>query len=106
MVSDGPEQHSEDEKMEVKEDAEQAQRPLQFLPSPVQLQNIFVIEIIARRFPVAMPSAINTLSNLNLEDIQVFQESLQAQSVLNVRVEFKDEPRPFEISFKLVGIFT
>ncbi len=106
MVAEGPERHSEEEKRVVEEGAEKTQHSLQFLPSIVQLQNIFAIEIIAKRFPVIMPSVINTQTNLNLEDMQVFQESLQAQVILNVQVGFKDEPRPFEISFKLVGIFT
>src|SRR6266699_5003987 len=105
MVAKGPEQHSEDEKMVAEEGATQAQPPLNFLPAPVQLQNIFTTELIAKRFPVSMPSAINTQLNLNLEDMQVFQESSQAQVILNVQVGFNDEPRLFEISFKLVGIF-
>jgi len=106
MVTNGPGQDSVDEKMVAEEKVEQAQLPLPLVPAPVQLQNIFALEIIAKRFPVIIPSVINTQSNLNLEDIQVLQETLQAQVILNVQVEFKEEPRPFEISFKLAGIFT
>jgi|GEM_PF-1830702 len=106
MAANGPRQDSVDEKMVAEENAEQTQHPLPLVPAPVQLQNIFAIEIIAKRFPVIIPSgAINAQSNLNLEGLQVLQETLQAQVILNVQVEFKEEPRPFEISFKLVGTF-
>ena len=49
MVADEPEQHSEDEKKIEEEVAEHAQNPLYYLPSAVQLQSIFAIEIIDRR---------------------------------------------------------
>jgi preprotein translocase subunit SecB len=105
MVTNGPGQDSVDEKMVAEEKVEQAQHTLPLVPSPVQLQNIFAIEIIAKRFPVIVPGDINAQINLNLEAWQVFQESSQAQVILNVQVGFENEPRPFEISFKLVGIF-
>ncbi len=105
MVADEPEQHSEDEKKIEEEVAEHAQNPLYYLPSAVQLQSIFAVEIIAKRFPVNMPSVISTQSNINLEEVQVNHENFLAQVILNVQVGFTEEPHPFEISFKLVGIF-
>src|SRR5579884_757819 len=76
------------------------------LPAQIQVHNIFVVEIIARRFPIKLESNLSAQSNLQLEEIQVDTEQHQAQAILSVQVDFPDEPRPFEISFKLVGIFS
>jgi hypothetical protein len=87
-------------------------QPLPLLPFAVQLQNIFPIEIVARRFPVdqAVDQASVVLANastqLNLGGLGIDIETSQAQVQLDVSVNFPQEPRLFEISFKLLGIFS
>ncbi len=84
---------------------------LQLLPFAMQLQNIFPVEIIARRFPVEklvdMNDAVMSTAHtqLNLSDLGINPETLQAQIHLEVKIEFLQEPRLFEIYFKLAGIF-
>jgi hypothetical protein len=81
------------------------------LPFAVQLQNIFPVEIKAKRFPIDkvidMASVVSTAhTHLNLSDLSIDTESLLAQIHLEVSVRFPQEPRLFEIYFKLVGIFS
>lgn len=85
---------------------------LPLLPFAVQLQNIFPVEIVARRFPVdkavdmARVVMANVNTQLNLSNIGIDTEALQAEAHLDVKVSFPQEPRLFEINFKLVGIFS
>jgi preprotein translocase subunit SecB len=78
------------------------------LPFAIQLQNIFPVEVVARRFPVSAASTVMSSVNtqLNLGNLAIDNEALQAEISLEVHVSFPHEPRPFEIYFKLVGIFT
>ena len=78
------------------------------LPFAVQLQNIFPVEVVAKRFPLNAASTVVSSANtqLNLGELAIDSEALQAQISLEVHVSFPHEPRPFEIYFKLVGIFT
>jgi preprotein translocase subunit SecB len=105
MASEETQRQSENEEMAVERDTNPEKKTLHALPFAVQLQNVFVIEIVARRFPTNIAGTLSTQSNLNIEDVQVDSEHLQAQAILNVQVGFQDEPRPFEISFKMVGHF-
>jgi preprotein translocase subunit SecB len=77
--------------------------PLPFLSSELQLQNVFAIEMAARRFLVDMDSM--PVAQLSIEDVEVNDEIQHAQAVLSVNLEFSDEPHPFDISFKLLGLF-
>ena len=81
---------------------------IHILPFAVQLQNIFPVEVMAKRFPVDVPNMIipNFSTQINLSDLSINPEALVAQIHLEVRVSFPSEPRMFEIYFKLVGIFT
>jgi preprotein translocase subunit SecB len=81
---------------------------IHILPFAVQLQNIFPVELVAKRFPVDVPNMIvpNFNTQVNLSDLSINPEALVAQIHLEVRVSFPSEPRMFEIYFKLVGIFT
>ncbi len=84
--------------------AEPTRDGLPFLPSEIQQHNIFVIEMIAKRFPVnasEMPAA-----ELSIADVQVDDKSQQAQVVLSVSLQFTTEPHPFDISFKILSEFT
>jgi len=87
--------------------AKNEEQAIYILPFDVQLQNIFAIEVAAKRFPVEFSqSHLSPNVELSLSEVQVSKENLQAQVVLNVNVGFIDEPRLFEISFKLLGAFT
>ena len=110
MFSDIPNEHSSEPRTEetVSLDTQQ----LRLLPFAVQLQNILPIEIVTRRFPV--DSTVDLVSmvmssartQLNLGSMEIDPEMLQAQVLLDVNVTFPHEPRLFEISFKLLGIFS
>jgi len=76
---------------------------LYFLPFAIQLQNIFPVEINARRFPLKIADAPTV--QLSTTEIQIDTENRQAQAILELSVGFSDEPRPFEISCKIVGEF-
>ena len=92
-----------DEQASSEGDSEQRQNPLPFLASEVQLRNIFVIEVAAKRFGSEVPNAATV--QLNLEDVSINEADFQAQAVLALNMNFAEEPRPFEISFKLLGQF-
>jgi DNA-binding protein len=110
MFSDLPSEPSSEPLTEGVAPSDIQQLPL--LPFAVQVQNIFPIEIVARRFPVdkAVDMASVVISNvsteLNLGELGIDTEALQAQVHLEVKVSFPQEPRLFEIYFKLVGIFS
>ncbi len=83
------------------------EQPAYFLPFDVQLQNIAAIEIVAKRFPVDFSQTqLSPNVGLNVSEVHVDKEKLQAQVILNMQIEFTTEPHPFEISFRLLGIFT
>ncbi len=105
MESDLSYQHpSEEERALVRKSETQALKPTYFLPFDVQLQNTFCLEIIARRFP----GDIQNLPHIqvNLEDTQVDIQNSQAQVTLCVRTVTHNKPPPFDISFKLLGLFS
>jgi len=80
----------------------------------VQLQNVVPVDILARRFPANKNSF--TLSpdaqisppavQINLEEPVLNSELQQAQVVMNIHVLSTDIPPLFDISLKLVGMFT
>ena len=78
------------------------------LPFAIQLQKAFPVEMIAKRFPLAIPENHILIPDLNisLDNVQVDEEHTQAQVVLRISVNFPTEPRLFEISFGLLGLFT
>ncbi len=80
----------------------------------VQPQNIIPVEIIAKRFlatttdfAVSSPEQFNPPNvQLAIEEPIIQTESQQAQVLMNVQVISTDEPFRFEISLKLLGLFT
>src|SRR5436305_12842178 len=72
---------------------------LYFLPFAIQLQNIFLVEINARRFPLKIAHAPTV--QLSTTEIQLDTEHLQAQAILELSAGFSAEHQPFEISSKL-----
>ena len=103
MCADLPNEHVEEKQL-----TSSGIQQVPLLPFAVQLQNIFPVEIVAKRFPVNAPSAVMSSVNtqLNLSDLAIDSEALQAQISLEVNVSFPQELPLFEIYFKLVGIFT
>ncbi|HLJ33190.1 MAG TPA: protein-export chaperone SecB, partial [Ktedonobacteraceae bacterium] len=87
----------------VEENEPKVLKPVYFLPFDVQLQNTFCIEIMARRFPVDIENVPHV--QVNLEEAQVDIQASRAQVTLHVRTVSNDNPPPFDISFKLLGIF-
>ena len=87
---------------------------IQPIPLPlfaVQLQNILPIEIIARRFPEGdTPTSSGQIhppsAQLNISEPELDVETRQAQVLMEVKVDPVEEPRLFEISAKLVGLFS
>lgn len=107
MFSDLPNKQAD----EPEEVASSEAQPISLLPFAVQLQNIFPVEIRVKRFPmdqaIDLASVVSTAhTRLNLSDLGIQQETLRAQIHLEIHVSFPLEPPPFEIFFKLVGIFS
>jgi hypothetical protein len=83
---------------------------LSLLPFAIQLQNIFPVKIIAERYPMdkvtdiaSIVSTVNT--QINLTNFEMNADILQAQISLEVQINFLQEPRLFDIYFKLLGVF-
>lgn len=104
MGSDQPEQPLEEEKGVVRGNEPQALSPLYFLPFDIQLQNTFCIEISAKRFPVEVVSMPHV--QVSLEEAQIDPRSSRAQITFHVQTVSDDNPAPFTISFKILGLFT
>jgi preprotein translocase subunit SecB len=82
-------------------------KPIALQTFAVQMIDIFPVEIVARRFPVAVQNISAPISvQFNIADLGVNPENLQAQVTLDVKVASNGEPGLFEIQFKLVAIFT
>jgi hypothetical protein len=80
----------------------------------VQIQNIIPLEVVARRFP-SVTSDISVSPSgqgsqpqvqLNIEEPVIETEKLQAQVAMNVLVSSFEMPYAFEITLKLLGLFT
>ena len=90
--------------------------PSTLQPSPlplfaVQLQNILPVEIVARRFPeektTNSPEQINPPNaQLSLGEPEFNIETRQAQILMEVKVDPVEEPHLFEISVKIIGVFS
>jgi len=80
-------------------------RPLSLHPFAVQLQNIVPVEIVAKRFPVEISNNTQINIQLNLTELHVDSHNLQAQVIMDAIVETSPEPRPFELSCRMVGVF-
>ncbi len=86
-------------------------KPIPLSLFAVQLQNILPVEIVAKRFPenaATSQTAPLNLPNaqLNIGEPTIDIETRQAQVLMEIKVEPVDEPRLFEISLKLVGLFS
>lgn len=79
--------------------------PQYLLPASIQLQNALVVEISANRYPVEVSSDQSVTTNVNLEEIQIADDGVHAQVILSIQINSHEEPKLFDISFKVVGIF-
>lgn len=79
--------------------------PFSLQPFAIQLLNVVPIEIVARRFPVESSDTKIDI-NLNVVGISTDSDGLQAQVILEIKLEPSQEPRFFEIFFRIVGIFS
>ena len=84
---------------------------LPLLPFAVQLQNIFPVDIVAKRYPMDdiadISSVVSTVhTRINLSEFEIDRETSHAQIFLEVHVNFQQEPRLFDVYFKLVGVFS
>jgi preprotein translocase subunit SecB len=113
MPSDQSKKHGMDEGTTSKDSTPFGVQPFPLPLFAVQLQNILPVEIVAKRFPEDMiTTAIPSATQLNLPAVQlnvgeptINTETQQAQVVMEIHVS-SDEPPLFEISLKLVGLFT
>jgi len=88
-----------------------ASQPIALPLFAVQLQNIFPVEIVARRFPTTITSPpdeqfISPNAQLTIEEPTIQTETQQAHVSMNVQVISTEGPYAFEISLKLTGQFT
>jgi preprotein translocase subunit SecB len=104
MDFDQPYQPIEEERTLVQQNESKVLKPIYFLPFDVQLQNTFCIEIIAKRFPVDIENMPHI--QVNLEEAQVDPQSSRAQVTLHFQTVSDNNLPPFDISFKLLGMFT
>lgn len=81
-------------------------KPMALQPFSVQLTDIFPVEISATRFPIAMDAPVPLNLRLNITEIGIDTDNARAQVSLEVKVEPSDGSHAFEISFKLVGLFS
>jgi preprotein translocase subunit SecB len=89
------------------EDADKQQRlPISLLPFAVQLQDVVSIDIVARRFPVDFPLDMSVNIHTNIDGIAVDTEQQHAQVIVMTDVEPTATPPPFEISVRVLGLFT
>src|SRR5437763_13045596 len=96
-------QQATSERTPTDAESDSEMQTLYFLPFAVQLKNIFPVEINARRFPVEIVHAPTV--QLSTSDIQIDEENHRAQSILELKVHYSSETRPYEISCKMVGEF-
>jgi len=76
------------------------------LPASIQLEAAFPIEIVARRYPVVVQQGeVAVSTSLSLDEIQIDTENHRAQAVFGVQITFPEDVKPFDISFKIIGIF-
>lgn len=75
------------------------------LPASIRLLNVFAAEISAKRHPIEISPDLAASSQMNLGDIVIDEENALAQIALSVSVGFQSDPKPFEISFKMIGSF-
>jgi preprotein translocase subunit SecB len=75
---------------------------------PVQCLNIVPIEIVARRFPTSNLDQVNTNVNvrITISELHIFPESSQAQVIMDVKIEPSGDPVPYEMFFRVLGIFS
>lgn len=80
--------------------------PISLIPFAIQLQNVVPIEISAKRFPVNLVPDTPLNSEINIVGLYIDPDNRQAQIILETKIEPINDPKPFEIILKVVGLFT
>lgn len=107
MPSEQSSRHMPDDAVGANPTMSSGIQPISLQPFAVQPQDIYPIEIVAKRYPVAISALpLPMLGEFNLTELGINPESLQAQIILEGRITSAEEPRVFEIFFKIVGMFT
>jgi preprotein translocase subunit SecB len=88
------------------EDAGEQRRVLNSPPFAVQLHDIVSIDIVAKRFPVDLPPDMSVNIHTSIDDIAVDAEDLHAQVIVVTNVEPTTTSLPFEISVRVLGLFS
>src|SRR5947209_20217916 len=105
MMSDQRNQHRSDERKNA-EAVSPSIQPIALQAFAVQIIDVFPVEIMAKRFPVAINNPHMPINaQFNIVEMGVDPENLQAQVTLEVKVVPDEDSHSFEILFKLVAIF-
>lgn len=107
MSSDKSSQHLSEGTSEVNSPVSSSIQPVPLQLFAIQPLDVYPIEVLAKKFPVAineLPLTVNI--QFNIAELHLDPESLQAQLILETKVESAEEPKVFEMSFKLLGLFT
>jgi len=80
--------------------------PISLIPFEVQLQNVALIEIAAKRFPVNISPETSVNIQMSMEGLSVDPDSQQAQVIWEVRLAPTIEPQSFEITIRVLGLFS
>ncbi len=102
MSSDKSSQHISEDTSEVNSPVSSGIQPVPLQLFAIQPLDVYPIEVIAKKFPVAineLPLTVNI--QFNIAELNLDPESLQAQLILETKVESAEEPKVFEMS--LVG---
>jgi preprotein translocase subunit SecB len=81
-------------------------QPISLQPFAIQLQDVIPVEIVAKRFPVENSNNTQINTNLSIVGVNIDPASLQAQIIIEVKLEPLQEPHLFEIFLRMVGVFS
>ena len=111
MSSDSEKYLHDQDTQAQKEPSSSDTQPISLTLFAVQLRNILPIEVVTKRYfenediPVASQSQQPRV-RLNIEEPKLNIEQQQARVLMEIYAESADEPRLFEISLKLAGLFS
>lgn len=80
--------------------------PISLVPFAIQLQNVIPVEMVAKRFPVDLVPGIPVNSEINIVGLSIDPDNRQAQILTEAKIAPINDPKPFEILLKVVGLFT
>lgn len=81
-------------------------QPISLQPFAIQLQDVVAIEIAAKRFPIENSSDTQINTNISIVGVNIDPASLQAQVIIEIKLEPLQEPHLFELFLRMVGLFS